>query len=450
MVSFEVDPVLWLELTAIMGLAVASHFTIKKFQQPTLVGEILIGLVVGTIAAALGTGPPFRSGIISVLGLLGAVILLFAVGLESDLKGIYSSRNVAVAMAGVILPWVGGFLLADRAFPDLFVPTVAGGPAACTQDLGYFCTPLQAFAAKVFVGSTLVATSVAITASVLHETGKIRTPTAQTILGAAVVDDVLGMIVLALSVGVAGGGIAAWDVARIVGAAVVFIGVAAVVGGRYVGRFIVWVQIRGLALGLKHSGFLMALVTTFFLAFISQVLGLSPIIGAFIAGTMFARTPLRDDFREYAENLEAIFTPLFFISIGLFADLLGVVGTTPLLLFFVALTVVAILTKFIGCGLTAWLLGHGPRGAATVGIGMAPRGEVALIIALFALTSHVISPTVFTVVVLMSIFTTLIPPLFLRRLLQRNLPKPVSARAPTVEEGDVVALPASEGPRPGR
>ncbi len=444
--TVTIEPLLWLQLTGFITLALAGQVIVRKLHQPLLLGEILIGILVGTLGQLLQpTGVAlFESRLIGTLGFLGAVFLLFTVGLESDLREIFTGRNLWVALGGVLLPWLGGFALAQWVFPGLFDPTPlvdsATGQAVC-----YYCTPAASFAAKIFVGSTMVATSVAVTASVLQEAGRLRGEVARTILGAAVVDDVLGMIVLAISVGISRGDLDLRSVLQPILMAAAFVALSVTLGVRYLGRVVALIRSRADRLGLPHTAFLAALVITFLMAFLSELVGLSPIIGAFMAGAILARSPAKDELKGRAEDLRGIFAPLFFVSIGLFANVLAFAEPTSAL-FLLGVTVVAFASKFVGCALPARLLGIRGRRAVAVGIGMIPRGEVALIIALFAFGGGIIGPRIYTSLVVMAVVTSLVPPILLRAFVRAGLDD--TATAPRRRRRSVAADDERGAPTP--
>src|SRR3989449_6593448 len=272
------------------------------------------------------------------------------------------------AGGGLPLPLVFGFLAAF-----LLVPP---------SDVGVNGTQ---FTMALFVGATLTATSTAIAAAVLLDLGLMRQPVAQTIMGAAVVDDILSLIILSLVVGTSRGQLDPASLGILVGTALAFLGVGMAVGLYFFRKVVVRIQIEGMKLGLKHGGFIIAMAIPFLSAFVAEVVGLSAIVGAFLAGSLFGSTPLREDFREGAGSLGAIFTPIFFISLGLQVNLPPVGWASALLGFGAILTVVAILTKVIGCGIPARLSQMTRHEALAVGWGMTPRGEVGLIVALTAM-----------------------------------------------------------------
>jgi len=314
------------QLTILLALATLSHFTIKRFHQPTIVGEIALGILLGpTILLHYLQIQLFDSNFVSTFAGLGAIFLLFLIGLESDFKAIYTRKNIAVAAGGVILPFVLGFLTAFFLVP--------------VSDVGSNGTQ---FTMAIFVGATVTATSTAIAAAVLLDLGLMRESVAQTIMGAAVVDDILSLVLLSIVIGASGGRIDPVSISILVVTALLFLGVGMAVGLYFFRKVVVRIQVAGMKLGLRHGGFLIAIAITFLYAFVAEVIGLSAVVGAFLAGTLFANTPLREDFTEGAGYLGAIFTPIFFISLGLKVDLLAVGGGPPLIIFGAVLTAVAV------------------------------------------------------------------------------------------------------------
>lgn len=425
-----VDPeTVFLELTILLSVSVASHFVIRRFRQPTLIGEIGLGLLLGPSVAVpllqrLGVLAPgatglFTDDIIRIFAGLGSIFLLFLIGLETDVRKIYQTKNIVVAVGGVVIPWIGGFVVAFYMVPD-----------ASLHVLPPPSQPIPRFVMATFVGATLVATSTAIAAALLRELGMLKTDVANTIMGAVIVDDILGLLVLSISLGTVGGAINFLSIAYLVGVAIAFILLALYVGRRYFARLIVWTQIHGLKVGLPHAGFMTALAVAFFTSFLAEVIGLSAVIGAFLAGAMFANTPLRSDFQEGVEFLGAVFTPVFFISLGLFVNV-WTVGN--LLGFGLVLIGVAFATKLIGCGLAARAMGMSGPESLAVGYGMVPRGEVGLLIALVALAANVIGPDLFSVVVLVTVAISVLPAPLLRKSLvtlkRREAARPASALA---------------------
>lgn len=391
---------LYLQLTVLLTLATLTYFFSKRFRQPTIIGEIAIGILIGPSVLGSLRIFQFDPTFIATFSQLGAIFLLFLIGLETDFRSIYTRKNILVAAGGIILPLVFGFLTA------------------------YFLVPGASVGARgnqlmmaMFVGATLTATSTAIAAAVLLELGLLREDVGRTITGAAVVDDILGLLVLSVIVGITHGSIDLTGIGVLVVIAVAFIVVGIFIGLKVVNPLVVAIQIRGMKLGLKHGGFIIAMAIAFFYSLAAEVVGLSAVVGAFLAGTMFGSTPLKEEFGEGAGYLGAVFTPIFFISLGLQVNLQALWAAPALILSAIVLIVVSILTKVVGCAIPARLQKMTRSESLAVGWGMTPRGEVGLIVALTALTAGVIADDLFSIIVIVVILVSVLPaPLFKRAL----------------------------------
>src|SRR5205823_5655136 len=277
------------QLTILLLLATGSHFLFRRFHQPTLIAEIAIGIVLGpSLVGNAALGPyryVFDPTVVATLAVLGSIFLLFLIGLDSDFRMIYTGRNVAVASGGVLLPLVVGSVSALY----LVQPSSFGSNG-------------NAFTVALFVGATLTATSVAITAGLLLEFNLLKERVAQTILGAAVVDDVMGLIVLSVVVGAEAGRVSPFDLALLLAEAVGFLVVGLAVGIFLLRRIVMRIHAEGAKLGLHHGGFIIAMAIAFLFSLTAESIGLSAIVGAFLAGSLFANTPLQDDFREGARH----------------------------------------------------------------------------------------------------------------------------------------------------
>jgi Kef-type K+ transport system membrane component KefB len=353
----------------------------KRLGQPALVGEILAGVIIGP--SLLGLVEPDET--LEVFAELGVVFLLFWVGLEtrlSDMRDV-GATAARVGALGVVVPFAAGY-----------------GAGVALGESG---------ATSVFLGAALVATSVGITSAVLIELNALATTAARTILGAAVIDDILAMVLLAVAVGVAEqGGVNLTSIGVVIALAVAFVIFVAVGGTKLVAR---WPNVFH-APRFSESPLLPAVILCLGLAAFSAQIGLAAIIGAFLAGMVVAETKDRHDFEQEIAPLYAFFPPFFFVFIGLEVDLAAFtdIGTVALLL---AITVLAFVTKFGA----AWLAARsmGPQDAVVIGLGMIPRGEVGIIVAGIGATTGVIDPELFAVIVGMSIATTLLIPPLLRR-----------------------------------
>ena len=362
----------------------------RRLGQPTIVGEILAGLLVGP--AVLGLVEPGE--VVEVFAELGVVFLLFWVGLEtrlSDLREV-GPTALAVGILGVALPFAGG---------------VGLGAA-----LG------ESTATSLFLGAALVATSVGITSAVLIELGALDRPASRTILGAAIVDDILALLLVAVAAGVgAEGGVDAGGIVVTAAAAVAFVAFVALGGTKLL-------QSRPALLHtprFSESPLLPAVLICLGLAAFASQIGLAAIIGAFLAGMIIAETRDQHPIEEEVAPLYAFFPPFFFAFIGLEVslDALADGGTLALL---AAVTFLAVVTKFAGAYLGARRMGRAE--ATFVATGMVPRGEVGIIVAGIGNATGTIDTELFAVIVGMSVLTTLMVPPVLRRL---SGPAPESA-----------------------
>lgn len=385
----------WFELTFLLVVSLFASFLFARFGQPKVIGYIVVGVVIGPSVLNIIKQPAEAiSGlpeVVLMLAQLGSIILLFMIGLECDLREVYTGQSISIAVGGVLLPWAGGYLVSSL--------------MGFSQD-------------AIFIGATLVATSVAITASVIMELGIIGTRLAYAIVGAAVVDDILGMVVLGISKGLTSqGGLDPTELGLLIAGAVLFIVVGAWVGSRFLVRLIFNVQISGYRRKLPMSGFVLALAIVFLYATIAETIGISAIVGAFVAGTIMAGSPLKDGFRKGTQYLEALFVPIFFVSLGVVVNLRDIWDAIE---FGIVLTIVAVITKIVGCGVPAKLAGMSWWDSLAVGVGMAPRLEIAMVIAYYGLSKGIIGREVYSVVIFMGLVTALFTPSLLRSILRRG------------------------------
>ena len=372
------------QMSLLLFVALAGYLLASRINQSAVIGEILVGLVVGPSVLGLITYTDFVRSIAH----LGAVILLFVVGLEFRLEDVAKPKNLLVAVGGVIVPWVMGYLV-----------SLAFG---------------QPFASSVFIATAMTATSIAITANVLREMGKLGAPEAKVIIGAAVIDDVLGLLALAIGNGLVAGSVSAPYLAGVVGKALLFV-VAGGLLGHYAFRRLVLALDRS-AFGRRYPEFtfIFAMMLAFFYGMGAELLGLSAIVGAFIAGASLGGLELTTskDLHKGSDFLQIIFASVFFVSLGVLADVREL--RPDILLFLAALTLVAIVSKLVGCGGVALLHGDSLRDSAIIGLGMSPRGEVAMIVALIGLDAQIIGQDVYVSIIVMSLVTTIVAPIALR------------------------------------
>ena len=375
-----------LDLFLILLAAKAGDEIFKRIGQPALVGEILAGVLIGP--SLLGVVEPTEA--IEVFAELGVVFLLFWVGLETKISELREVGRTAllVGVLGVIVPFGGGIGLG-----------AAGGETTATS---------------VFLGAALVATSVGITSAVLLELGAMGERSSRTILAAAVVDDVLAMLLLAVAVGLAAeGGLEAGALLAVIGPALAFVAFFALGGTQALRRRPQLLH----APRFSESPLLPAVILCLGLAAFAAQIGLAAIIGAFLAGMIVAETREQHPIEDEVAPLYAFFPPFFFVFIGLELDLDALLGG-PALLLLLAVTAVAMATKFLAAYLGA--RGLGQRDATIVGVGMMPRGEVGIIVAGIGATAGVVDEELFAVIVGMSVVTTLAAPPILRALLRRR------------------------------
>jgi Kef-type K+ transport system membrane component KefB len=373
----------------------------ERLDQPAVIGELLVGIAIGPYALGwVGVPTPETVEalhsqelaeeavqiVFEVFAELGVIILLFLVGLETRLSDILrvGGRAGAVAVAGVVVPFSLGYLFVAQ----LGHPTIEA----------------------VFIGTAMVATSVGITARVLADLGHLQSSEARIILGAAVIDDILGMIMLAI-VGALGRGddLSLGSIGLIAAQAIAFTAFVALAGRHAVRRWSVHLQ----RLRIRNAPFVVAVLIMLGLASLAAQIGLAAIIGAFLAGMVFAELREQYELEHQALPLYEFLVPLFFVITGtqvnwrLFLD-------GPLLGLALVVTLLAIVGKVVGCGAGAASLGW--RSAAIVGVGMAPRGEVGLIVANVGRSLGVIPDAMFSIVVIMSVLTTLVVPPILKVL----------------------------------
>ena len=377
----------------------------SRFGQPAVFGEILAGLVLGpsllnilgwkVFAPRADGGVPHAdlAGVIQVLAEIGVILLMFVAGMETDLQEMRRVGKVAfwAAFGGVVLPLSGG--------------------AAAAHLFGY------GWGEGFFMGAVLTATSVSISAQTLMELKSLRSREGSTILGAAVIDDVMGIIVLSLVVAFVGSGAAGHAAGAIVWVSVrivLFFTLAWILGRRYLER----IAVAASRLAVSEPLMALVVVMAFLYAWAAEYLGgVAAITGSYMAGVLFAQTSFKERIDRGIHPLTySFFVPVFFINIGLRADVRQLVGQIPLTLFILA---IAIVGKVIGCGACAWLSGFRYKEALRVGVGMISRGEVGLIVAGYGLTHGIIGNDIFSVMVLMVLVTTMITPVWLRYVFPR-------------------------------
>lgn len=364
-----------LSMLLVFGTAKLAGEISERLRQPAIVGQILAGVVVGP--AVLGWVHP--NELLHTLAELGVMFLLFTVGLHTRASELKEAGGAAtmVAISGVVVPLGAGW----------GILTVASH------------SQVEAF----FLGAAMVATSVGITAQVLQSGGYLHLRASQLILAAAVIDDVLGLLVLAAVSGMAKGTINWTEILLTAAVAIAFVVFVVQFGARAAEKIIPRVR---QSMQAAEGDFAIAISLLFALALLSIYAGVAAIIGAFLAGMMLSSTT-HDRSKLLIHGATELLVPFFLVSIGLNLNPAVFANSSTLILAFIVLTA-AVFSKLVGCGLAAWQFGK--TDAFRIGVGMVPRGEVGMVVAQVGLGMGVISAPVYAVTVFMAVATTMVAP----------------------------------------
>ncbi|KHO45311.1 MAG: Na+/H+-exchanging protein [archaeon GW2011_AR3] len=372
-------------LTIILALILAKIIgeLFEKMGQSAVLGELMVGIVMGP--SLLHILQPGENEVFTFLAEIGVILLLFEVGLESNVYKLLKSGMTAtlVACVGVAVPLITGY--------------------------AYFALSGHPSTVALFIGATLTATSVGITMRVLSDIKRIDTEEGRIILGAAVIDDVIGLIILSIVTGIVElGKVSIFGIGKITFVSVLFLVLTTWVGIKFTPwlfRYINRMQVRG-------SVIVFAFALSLILAVMANLIGLATIVGAFAAGLILERTEQKEHIHERIQPVADMFVPLFFIQAGAYIDV-HVLANLSNLGFIIVLTLIAIAGKLasgiavIGKKANPW----------AIGIGMIPRGEVGLIFATFGLTSGLIDASLYGVLVIMIMLTTFITPPLLKPIM---------------------------------
>lgn len=374
---FLLDVALIIIATKLFGLLT------RRIEMPQVVGALIAGLVLGPACLNILQETDFLMRVSEI----GVIILMYSAGLETDISELKKSGKASfiIAVLGVLLPLIGGFAV------------------------GYaFNSDPSAIMENVFIGVILTATSVSITVETLKEMGKLSTRSGNAILGAALIDDVLGIIALTIVTSLASGDV---NIGIVLAKIVAFFVISGVLGYFMHG----WVNKWMMKSDKDRRRFsVLAFAFCLIYSFVAEeYFGVADITGAFIAGLIIANTRRSHYIAHRTESLGYMFfTPVFFASIGLKAVIPEV---TPFVITFgIIITIVAILSKIVGCGIGAKLCGMPNGTSIRIGVGMISRGEVALIIAAKGISMGILGETVFTPIIIMVIITTVITPILLK------------------------------------
>lgn len=376
-------------LVILLGAKIFSELA-ERWGQPAVLGELLGGVVLG-----FGLFSFFRpeDPVLAIMAEIGVILLLFETGINSDLSQLLKAGPVSLAVAcvGVAVPFLLGYGLMSV--------------------LGY--SQMQA----VFIGAALTATSVGITARVLSDMGKLSAPEAQIVLGAAVIDDVLGIIILSAVQGIASSGALSWfSVLRTTILAVLFLAAALWIGP-HISDFMVKIVRR-----MRVRGVLIvsAVCFAFAMALLAHALGTAMIIGAFTAGIVLAQTDKREDIDATLKPVSDIFVPIFFVMVGAKVQLGAYNPVIPANHAMLGLAGALIVLAIIGKVVSGWAVWGRGLDRLSIGVGMIPRGEVGLIFAQIGLAAGVITAPLYTAVVGMVVATTFAAPLLLKKVFQER------------------------------
>ncbi len=375
--GFLLDVALILIFTKVFGL-----FT-KRVEMPQVVGALLAGLVLGP----MGLNVLQETEFLHQLSEIGVIILMFGAGLETDINELKSSGKscLVIAAFGVVLPLIVGYFIAS-----------------------YFNTDPSAMLENIFIGVVLTATSVSITVETLKEMGKLSTRSGNAILGAALIDDIIGIVALTMVTSFSDSNV---DIVVVMFKIVAFFALSLLIGF-FLHKFIDKIMLSNNSHLQRYP--VLAFAFCLLYAYIAEVVfGVANITGAFIAGLIIANT-VQSYYVMRRVNIVGymIFGPIFFASIGLQAVIPDMSG--DIIAFTVLITLAAIFTKIIGCGIGAKLCGHPNQSALRVGVGMVSRGEVALIVATKGIALGILSTTFFTPIIIMVVVTTVITPIMLK------------------------------------
>ena len=395
--SDPIAPVL-LGLIIILLAAKVGGELFEKMNQPSVLGELIFGILIGNIALFSGGAynfeNMFNSESIDIMARLGVMILLFQVGLESNIKDMMKVgiSSFLVSIIGVVAPMVLGYYVSSLIIPE------AG------------------FNAHLFIGATLTATSVGITARVLKDLNKLKTPEAKIILGGAVIDDVLGLIILSVVSGIIiSGTISASSIAYISFTSVAFLVGSILIGLKaapFIGKWVSGMKVEGMKI-------VTAFLFLFVMSYMADLMGLATIVGAFAAGLVLDDVSFKNEKEHHIEvlvkPLYCIFVPIFFVLMGIQVKLDAFLDPKTIMIA-LGITVASIIGKQL-CGFGVKCPG---ASKLTVGIGMISRGEVGLIFAGVGKELGVIDNSLFGAIVIMVIITTLITPPLLKWSIARN------------------------------
>jgi len=365
-----------------------------KLKQPPVFGELLMGILIGPSVAGwvlqqLGFAPLIdpasaAGDFINMLADLGIILLLFLAGLSIDVGELKAAGkpSLVVATTGVITAFLLGFGVAYL----------------------FGWSSLQA----AFVGAVLAATSVGISVRTLMDINRLHTRVGMTILGAAVIDDVMGIVILSILAGLAYGGVSFLGLAENIGLIAIFFIVVIYIGFKLMPRMMTYIE----KLPVEEIALSTALALAFLISALADKVRLAAITGAFVAGMVMSKAPVAGSLKDKISTIGyGLFIPIFFVEMGVRTSLQAL-GTASFLA--LAIVAVAMFDKIVGCGVGALLSGFGRGDSLRVGVGMMPRAEVALVVAAIGIKANIVDSTLFSITVMIVLVTSLITPLLVK------------------------------------
>lgn len=373
----------------------------RKLKAPQVAGQIIAGLLIGPCFLGLVQ----QSDFITKMAEIGVILVMFSAGLETDLKDLIKTgpKALAIACCGVFIPFIFGALLYFAFY-------------------GFEGMGTENFFAAMSIGAIMTATSVSITVAALQELGKLKGMVGTTILSSAIIDDVIGIVVLTFVIGFKNPDV---KPSMVIIKTILFF-IVAVIGGVIAYKFFKWLDNRN-----PHTQRIpiFGFVLCFTLAYLAEkYFGIADITGAYVAGIILCNLKDADYINNKAHiSTYMIFAPIFFVGIGLKTTFDAM--NTKLLFFCIAFVIVALLTKIIGCGMMAKICRFSWGDSLKIGVGMMTRGEVALIVAQKCLSVGMISAEFFTAVILLIICSSVLTPIILKLLFNKDKSVPLQDSA---------------------
>ncbi|MBI5228310.1 cation:proton antiporter [Candidatus Micrarchaeota archaeon] len=384
---------IYFEIALLFLLGILGEFIAKRTNQPSVVLLMLFGVILGPSFLLFAKGyfsflpiqQILRSHeLLSVFSQFGAIILLFRIGLESKVLSIFNKENFVIAVSGMVVPFLVGY--------------------------GYASLSGESFVYSLFLGAALSATGITVIAALLRELHLVKKEFAQIIIGAAVIDDILGLLVLSLLIN----NPASFSLP--VALVTLLICILFILGSLIVGNYIVHFLDEDEQLSKRRLA--LVVVLALFLGYVAEFININAIFGAFIAGLILNHSKHSKTIDEKTEILQILFTPIFFIGLGSYVDVNSVI------LFFGSIIIIsflAIISKIVSCYAAGIALKMDHRKALLVGVGMAPRGVFALLVASIGLTSGILSAAQYSIISAMAIISTVIVMPVLGNLLTKTI-----------------------------